>query len=94
MNRERREFVWPQRPAFAPVECIGARSGVNESLSVLQEYDQQRRTFREAVCEEWAGQQALQRACEQRGASSFAQSTEKNSEVMSITKPMMTSLPK
>ena len=28
--------------------------GVNESLSVLHEYDQQRRTFREAVCEERA----------------------------------------
>ena len=28
--------------------------GVNVSLSVLHEYDQQRRTFREAVCEERA----------------------------------------
>jgi len=27
----------------------------SESLSVLHEYDQQRRTFREAVCEERAG---------------------------------------
>jgi len=29
--------------------------GVNVLLSVLHEYDQQRRTFREAVCEERAG---------------------------------------
>ena len=29
--------------------------GVNASQSVLHEYDQQRRTFREAVCEERAG---------------------------------------
>ncbi|MDO9325830.1 MAG: hypothetical protein Q7T80_12855 [Methanoregula sp.] len=29
--------------------------GVNASLSVLHDYDQQRRTFREAVCEERAG---------------------------------------
>jgi len=29
--------------------------GVNVSLSVSHEYDQQRRTFREAVCEERAG---------------------------------------
>jgi len=29
--------------------------GVNVSLSVPLEYDQQRRTFREAVCEERAG---------------------------------------
>jgi hypothetical protein len=34
----------------------------DESLSVLHEYDQQRRTFCEAVCEEWAGAAAGDRA--------------------------------
>ena len=42
-------------PLFAPGECISARSGWTQSLSVLREYDQQRRTFRVAVCEECEG---------------------------------------
>jgi len=47
--------------------------GVNVSLSVLHEYDQQRRTFREAVCEERAGAAAGDRAA--RRARGVIQST-------------------
>jgi hypothetical protein len=45
-----------QRPEGAPVtERISARSSANESLSVMHEYDQQRRTRCGAWCEEQAG---------------------------------------
>jgi hypothetical protein len=55
-----------QRPEGAPLQGAKVTSRISgeseplmrradESLSVLHEYDQQRRTFREAVCEERAG---------------------------------------
>jgi hypothetical protein len=58
--------VLAQRPEGAPLQGAKVTSRISgeseplmrradESLSVLHEYDQQRRTFREAVCEERAG---------------------------------------
>ena len=43
--------VRPQRPFVRTGRVHQREVGVNVSLSVMHEYDQQRRTFREAVCE-------------------------------------------
>jgi len=68
------ELVRPQRPE---------RAWASESLSVLHISHQQRRTrCAKHGVRSGPGQQALKRACEQRGASSSARSTGKNSEVM------------
>jgi len=45
---------WPRRPRSRRASA-SARGRGNVSLSVRHEYDQQRRTFREAVCEERVG---------------------------------------
>ena len=43
------------RTSTSSTTASAAGSGANESLSVIHVYDQQRRTFRVAVCEERAG---------------------------------------
>jgi hypothetical protein len=71
-----------QRPEGAPLQGAKVTNRISgeseplmrradESLSVLHEYDQQRRTFREAVCEERARAAAGDGACDKPGASSY-----------------------
>ena len=73
-----------QRPEGAPLQGAKVTNRISgeseplmrrasESLSVLHEYDQQRRTFREAVCEERARAAAGAGACDKPGASSYQQ---------------------
>jgi len=68
-----------QRPEGAPLQGAKVTNRISgeseplmrradESLSVLHEYDQQRRTFREAVCEERARAAAGAGACDKPGA--------------------------
>ena len=67
------ELVRPQRPE---------RARASESLSVIHASINSDEQDAQHGVRSGPGQQALKRACEQRGASSSARSTGKNSEVM------------
>jgi len=73
-----------QRPEGAPLQGAKVTSRISgeseplmrratESLSVMHLLSTQRRTFREAVCEERAGAAAGAGACDKPGASSYHQ---------------------
>ena len=83
MNRER-GGCWPAAAARVRTGRVHQREvGVDVSLSVRHVYDQQRRTFREAVCEEWAKAAAGTGAQRQaRGGHHLNRATSENSEVM------------